>query len=193
MKAYLDIIEKIMKSGEIRPDRTGTGTKSYFGTRFEHDCRDGFPLMTHKKISTKSVFAELVWFLGGNTNSDELVKMGSTIWKEFAAPDGNIGPMYGAAWRGRMGHPVDQLADAIRLIKTEPNSRRICVNAWKPELLPDPKISPSANASNGRMSLAPCHVSYQFYVGNDNILHLSWEQRSAAWAPLDREVYRKPF
>lgn len=179
MKAYLDIVKKIMDAGEYRGDRTGTGTKSYFGTHFEHDCRDGFPLVTHKKVGTKSVFAELVWFLAGNTNSHDLEKLGSSIWKEFAAPNGDIGPMYGAAWRGRQGHPVDQLADAIRLIKFDPMSRRICVNAWKPELLPDTTMSPSENAAKGRMALAPCHVSYQFFVGRDDSLHLSWEQRSA--------------
>lgn len=180
MKAYIDIVKLIKEEGEDRPDRTGTGTRSYFGVQLEHDCRNGFPLLTHKKIGTKSVFAELVWFLAGDTNSQRLEKMGSSIWREWADEDGDIGPMYGAAWRGKRGHKVDQLAEVLRELKFNPTSRRMLVSAWVPEMLPDAKYSPVDNVKMGKMALAPCHVQYQFYVSNGDTLHLKWDQRSAA-------------
>lgn len=178
MKQYIDTVKLIQEKGEVRPDRTGTGTKSYFGVHFEHDCADGFPLVTHKKMGTKSVFAELIWFLAGDTNSHNLEKLGSTIWKEWANEEGDIGPMYGAAWRGKRGHKVDQLAQVLKEIKHNPNSRRMLVSAWVPELLPDTTFSPVENVNNGLMALAPCHVQYQFYVSNGDTLNLKWDQRS---------------
>lgn len=179
MKAYLDNVKKIMTNGEVRPDRTGTGTTSYFGTHFEHDMKDGFPLMTHKKMETKSIFAELVWFLAGSNDSHQLEKLGSKIWKKFAAPNGSIGPMYGSAWRGRHGHPVDQIAALLKELKFNAMSRRHYVSTWSPSMLPDPSMSPSANAEAGRMSLAPCHTSFQFYITVSGQLHLSFEMRSS--------------
>lgn len=179
MKQYIDLVKTIMEKGEIRLDRTGTGTKSYFGLTFEHDCSKTFPLVTHKQMGTKSVFAELVWFMAGDTNSHNLEKLGSTIWREWANKDGDIGPMYGAAWRGRRGHRVDQLATALRDIKFNPYSRRILVSAWLPELLPRDDRSPVENVNANRMALAPCHVQFQFYVSNNDTLNLKWDQRSS--------------
>lgn len=179
MKSYLENVRKILMEGEERPDRTGTGTVSYFGTTFEHDMKDGFPLMTHKRMGTKSIFAELVWFLSGDTNSHNLEKLGSTIWKKFAAPNGDIGPMYGAAWRGYAGHRVDQIGVLLRDIKHNPESRRLCVSAWHPEMLPDSKCTPSENAANGKMSLAPCHTNFQCYVSMVGELHLTFTMRSS--------------
>lgn len=178
MKEYIELVQLVMDKGEVRPDRTGTGTKSYFGTMFNHDCSKGFPLLTHKRIGTKSVFAELVWFLAGDTNSHRLEELGSTIWREWADDTGDIGPMYGAAWRGRRGHKVDQLAMVIKELQFNPTSRRMLVSAWVPEMLPDAKFSPVDNVKQGRMALAPCHVQYQFYVEGGEKLHLKWDQRS---------------
>lgn len=178
MKQYLDLVKFVMDNGEVRPDRTGTGTKSWFGYMFEHDCRDGFPLMTHKKVGTKSVFSELVWFLAGDTNSHNLEKLGSTIWQEWANAAGDIGPMYGAAWRGRGYHEIDQLAMIIKEIKDSPMSRRLLVSAWLPELLPVSGMSPIDNVNEGNMALAPCHVQYQFYVTTNGVMHLKFDIRS---------------
>lgn len=178
MKAYIDLVNFVMENGEVRGDRTGTGTKSWFGYMIEHDCRNGFPLMTHKKMGTKSIFAELVWFLAGDTNSKNLEKLGSTIWKEWANENGDIGPMYGAAWRGRREHQIDQLALVLKEIKDAPTSRRLLVSAWLPELLPVSTMSPVENVNFGNMALAPCHVQYQVYVSQGDVLNLKFDIRS---------------
>lgn len=176
MKQYLNLIREIIEAPE-REDRTGDGTVSIFGTRFVHDCQQGFPLMTHKRMSPKSIFAELVWFIKGDSDANTLKQLGSTIWQEWANADGDIGPMYGAGWRGRRGHEVDQLALCLKSLVQNPTSRRMVVSTWRPELLPDETISPVDNVNQGKMALAPCHVLFQFYVDKDT-LELQWYQRS---------------
>lgn len=179
MKQYLENVTKILIDGEKRPDRTGTGTVSLFNTTFSHEMEHGFPLMTHKRMSVKSIFAELVWFLSGDTNSHNLEELGSKVWKEFAALDGEIGPMYGASWRGNDAAGVDQIAVLLSNIKNDPYSRRHYMSAWRVESLPESGMSPSKNAEAGRMSLAPCHTNSQFYVSMTGKLSLTFTMRSS--------------
>ena len=154
MKQYLDFLSHITNTGVTKSDRTGTGTTSVFGHQMRFDLSQGFPLVTTKKVHTKSVIAELLWMLSGSTNNNDLEAMGCTIWREWAKPNGDLGPIYSKQWRSWVtpdGSTIDQINEAIKLLKTDPDSRRILVSAWNVADLPD-------------MALAPCHCLFQFYT-----------------------------
>ena len=181
MKQYLELLHRVRKSGDFKGDRTGTGTWSVFGHQMRFDLRDGFPLVTTKKIHLKSVIHELLWFLAGDTNTAYLKDNGVSIWNEWADEHGDLGPVYGYQWRSwpaADGRHIDQISQVIEQIRSTPNSRRIIVSAWNPADLPDESISPQANVAAGRMALAPCHALFQFYVC-DGRLSCQLYQRSA--------------
>jgi len=181
MKQYLELLEYVDHHGVGKSDRTGTGTRSIFGYQMRFNLSEGFPLVTTKKIHFKSVVHELLWFLKGDTNIQYLTDNGVKIWNEWADKDGDLGPVYGAQWRDWVtpeGDIIDQLAKAVDQIKNNPDSRRIIVSAWNPGDLPEDGVSPSENAANGKMALAPCHVMFQFYV-NEGKLSCQMYQRSA--------------
>lgn len=168
MKQYHDLLEHILANGHEKSDRTGTGTLSVFGHQMRFDLADGFPLVTTKKVHLKSIIHELLWFLAGDTNIRYLNENGVTIWDEWADEDGELGPVYGAQWRswpGPDGTGIDQISNAVRTLKTNPDSRRIIVSAWNPALVDE-------------MALPPCHSLFQFYVA-DGKLSCQLYQRSA--------------
>ena len=169
---YLRLLQDILDNGIQKGDRTGTGTLSVFGRSYRHDLSRGFPLLTTKRLHTRSIFHELLWFLQGGTNIDYLNDNGVTIWDEWATPEGELGPVYGAqwrAWKGDNGETFDQVAEVIRSIRANPNSRRHIINAWNVAHLPDESKSPVENAQAGKMALPPCHVMYQFWVANGKL------------------------
>ncbi|HXR18642.1 MAG TPA: thymidylate synthase [Steroidobacteraceae bacterium] len=179
-QAYLSLLREILEHGARKADRTGTGTLSVFGRLLRHDLRDGFPLLTTKRLHVKSIVYELLWFLGGGTNVRFLNEHGVSIWDEWATPDGELGPVYGAqwrAWRTPSGDTVDQVAALIERIRSKPDSRRHIISAWNVADLPDEARSPQLNVAAGKMALAPCHVIYQFYV-LDGSLSCMLTQRS---------------
>ncbi len=181
MRVYLDLLDQLLKEGQPKGDRTGTGTLSRFGHQMRFDLTEGFPLVTTKKIHVKSVIHELLWFIRGETNTQYLRDHGVSIWDEWATPSGDLGPIYGAQWRAWPapdGRVIDQLTDVIEAIRARPNSRRLLVSAWNPALVPDESISPQANVEQGLMALAPCHTLFQFYVANEQ-LSCQLYQRSA--------------
>lgn len=165
MKQYKQFLRHIMNTGTRKDDRTGTGTLSVFGYQMRFDLREGFPLVTTKKVHFKSIVGELLWFLSGSTNANELRdKFGVTIWDEWADPQtGELGPVYGSQWRNWAG--IDQIATVVESIKTNPDSRRHIVSAWNV-------------ADLSRMALPPCHAFFQFYVSNGR-LSCQVYQRSA--------------
>ena len=163
MKQYLDLLRKIKKEGAIKTDRTGTGTKSIFGHQMRFDMADGFPLLTTKKLYTKGIIHELLWFLRGDTNIRYLQENNVHIWDEWADENGDLGPVYGKQWRNFLG--VDQIQNVINQIRKSPDSRRMVVSAWNPAEVDD-------------MALPPCHCLFQFYVA-DGKLSLQLYQRSA--------------
>ncbi len=168
MKQYLELLDRVMSEGVDRPDRTGTGTRSVFGHQMRFDLADGFPLLTTKKLHLKSIIYELLWFLRGDTNVAYLQEHGVRIWNEWADENGDLGPVYGRQWRSwpdGKGGVVDQIQQAVDMIKNDPSSRRIIVNAWNVAELPE-------------MHLAPCHAMFQFYVAQDR-LSMQLYQRSA--------------
>ena len=181
MQQYLDLMRDILAHGSEREDRTGVGTRSVFGRQLRFDLSAGFPLLTTKRVHFKSVLVELLWFLQGSTDNHWLNAHGVTIWDEWAAPDGELGPIYGAQWRNwpsADGQTIDQLGDLVRALRKDPDSRRHLVSAWNPAVLPRSGVSPADNAAAGRMALAPCHCLFQCYVDQGR-LSLQLYQRSA--------------
>jgi thymidylate synthase len=181
MKQYLDLLYRVRQFGAFKGDRTGTGTWSLFGHQMRFDLRQGFPLVTTKKIHLKSVIHELLWFLRGDTNIAYLREHGVTIWNEWADERGELGPIYGNQWRSWPapdGRHIDQISQVLEQIRSNPDSRRIIVSAWNPADLPDERVSPQDNVAAGRMALAPCHAFFQFYVC-DGRLSCQLYQRSA--------------
>lgn len=168
MKQYLDILNRILTEGVKKEDRTGTGTLSLFGTQARYDLRDGFPLLTTKKLHLKSIIHELLWFLKGDTNVKYLQENGVRIWNEWADENGELGPVYGHQWRSwpdYQGGTIDQIKNVLNQIKNSPDSRRMIVSAWNV-------------AEVEKMALPPCHTMFQFYVAEGR-LSLQLYQRSA--------------
>jgi len=168
MKQYLDLMQHVLDHGTQKHDRTGTGTISVFGHQMRFNLEDGFPMVTTKKLHLKSIIHELIWFLKGDTNIKYLKEHNVRIWDEWADADGNLGPVYGAQWRSwptADGRHIDQIAQVIKTIKQNPDSRRIMVSAWN-----------VAEIEN--MKLPPCHALFQFYVA-DGKLSCQLYQRSA--------------
>jgi thymidylate synthase len=168
MQQYHQLLRHILENGVSKTDRTGTGTTSCFGYQMRFDLQKGFPLVTTKRVHVKSIIYELLWFLNGDTNIKYLNDNGVSIWNEWADENGDLGPVYGKQWRswqGADGQVVDQVADVIKQIKTNPDSRRIIISAWNVAELP-------------KMALMPCHSLFQFYVA-DGKLSCQLYQRSA--------------
>lgn len=168
MTTYLDLLRHILSNGHIKEDRTGTGTISTFGYQMRFDLSKGFPLLTTKKVHLKSIIFELLWFLAGDTNVHYLQEHGVRIWNEWADPDGSLGHIYGYQWRSWPDYDggfIDQISEAVKAIKENPDSRRIIVSAWN-----------VADLKN--MNLPPCHAFFQFYV-SEGKLSLQLYQRSA--------------
>lgn len=168
MQQYLDLLSRILNEGVHKGDRTGTGTLSVFGNQMRFNLRDGFPLLTTKKLHLKSIIYELLWFLRGDTNIHYLQEHGVRIWNEWADENGELGPVYGHQWRSwpdYKGGTIDQITNVLDQIKHNPNSRRMLVTAWNP-------------AEVEEMALPPCHCLFQFYVA-DGRLSLQLYQRSA--------------
>ena len=181
MQQYHDLLEHILDHGTRKTDRTGTGTISCFGYQMRFDLAQGFPLLTTKKLHTRSIIHELLWFLQGDTNIKYLQDNGVKIWDEWADGKGDLGPVYGYQWRAWPapdGRHIDQISQVMEQIRINPDSRRIIVSAWNPADLPDESVSPQANVAAGRMALAPCHAFFQFYVC-DGRLSCQLYQRSA--------------
>jgi len=168
MRPYLDLLRLVLENGHTKSDRTGTGTISVFGAQARYNLGDGFPLLTTKKLHLKSIIHELLWFLRGDTNVRSLQEVGVTIWDEWAAENGDLGRVYGAQWtdwRTSDGRSINQIADVIAQIRSNPDSRRLIVSAWNPGEL-------------HLMALPPCHTLFQFYVA-DGRLSCQLYQRSA--------------
>lgn len=164
MQQYLDLLDHITQKGTQKGDRTGTGTISVFGYQMRFDLAQGFPLMTTKKLHLKSIIHELLWFLNGETNIKYLQENGVKIWDDWADENGELGPVYGAQWRNWNNEGIDQIAELIDTIKTNPNSRRMLISAWNPSVLPDTSVSFAENVAHGKAALPPCHAFFQFYV-----------------------------
>ena len=168
MQQYLNLLQKILDEGEVKEDRTGTGTRSFFGHQMRFNLNDGFPLLTTKKIFFKGVVHELLWFLNGSTDNNELKDNGVHIWNEWEDESGDLGPIYGYQWRQWLdqnsGESIDQIQNVIDQLRNNPSSRRIIVSAWNVADLPDESISPQDNVKNNKMALAPCHALFQFFV-----------------------------
>jgi thymidylate synthase len=168
MQQYLELMRRVRTQGVRKNDRTGTGTLSVFGHQMRFDLAAGFPLVTTKKLHLKSIIHELIWFLKGETNTKYLVANGVSIWDDWADANGDLGPVYGRQWRSWAapdGRTIDQIAEAVALLRSNPDSRRIIVSAWNPADLP-------------AMALPPCHCLFQFYVA-DGRLSCQLYQRSA--------------
>lgn len=167
MREYLALLREVLDRGADRHDRTGVGTRAVFGRQIRFDLSEGFPLVTTKKIHLRSVIQELLWFLSGSTDNHWLREQGVTIWDEWATEEGDLGPIYGRQWRSWTcpdGTSIDQISRLLDAIRTNPDSRRLIVTAWNPAELPLDGLSPQDNVRLGRMSLAPCHCLFQFFV-----------------------------
>ncbi|QDQ28089.1 thymidylate synthase [Chitinimonas arctica] len=168
MRTYLDLLQHVLDHGSTKTDRTGTGTRSVFGHQMRFDLRQGFPLVTTKKVHLKSIIHELLWFLKGDSNIAYLKENGVRIWDEWADAEGNLGPVYGVQWRSwptADGRHIDQIAQVVQQIRTTPDSRRLIVSAWNVGEIE-------------QMALPPCHAFFQFYVA-DGRLSCQLYQRSA--------------
>ena len=168
MQQYLDLMRRVRTEGVPKTDRTGTGTLSVFGHQMRFDLAAGFPLVTTKKVHLKSIIHELIWFLAGDTNTKYLNVRGVSIWDDWADENGDLGPVYGQQWRSWAtpdGRSIDQIAEVVETLKTNPDSRRMIVTAWNPADIPD-------------MALAPCHCLFQFHVAEGR-LSCQLYQRSA--------------
>ncbi|MEE3331355.1 MAG: thymidylate synthase [Myxococcota bacterium] len=170
MQSYLDLMQEVLDRGVEKADRTGTGTRSLFGHQLRFDLSQGFPLLTTKKLHTRSILHELLWFIRGDTNTASLNEVGVSIWDEWADENGELGPVYGHQWRSWPGatpgdDTIDQLSEVIEQIRSNPDSRRLLVSAWNVADIP-------------QMALAPCHVMFQFYVAEGR-LSCQLYQRSA--------------
>ena len=168
MRQYLDLLERVLETGVDRGDRTGIGTRAVFGHQMRFDLAAGFPLLTTKKLHIRSIIHELLWFVSGDTNIKYLQENGVSIWDEWADENGDLGPVYGKQWRHWQtfdGRDIDQLAELIGMIKTNPDSRRLILTAWNP-------------ADVSKMALPPCHCLFQFHVAN-GCLSCQLYQRSA--------------
>ena len=168
MRQYHDLMKEVLAKGTPKSDRTGTGTLSVFGHQMRFNLADGFPMVTTKKLHLKSIIYELLWFLKGSTDNNWLKERGVSIWNEWAAPDGDLGPIYGYQWRSwpaPNGQHIDQISEVLETIQKNPDSRRIIVSAWNVADIPN-------------MALAPCHAFFQFYVA-DGKLSCQLYQRSA--------------
>ncbi len=178
MKKYQDLLQHIKENGVEKKDRTGTGTISVFGYQMKFDLKNGFPLVTSKKLHLRSIIYELIWFINGGTNINYLNENGVSIWDEWANKNGELGPIYGAQWRNWNNDGIDQLNDVISSLKENPSSRRMIVTAWNPNIIPNIKKTFSENVKEGKAALPPCHAFFQFYVA-DNKLSCQMYQRSA--------------
>ncbi len=175
MKQYLNLLRDVLENGQGKDDRTGTGTISVFGRQTRYNLNDGFPLLTTKKVHLKSIIYELLWFLQGDTNIKYLNEHGVSIWNEWADENGDLGPIYGkqwTAWETNDGTKINQIAEVVKTLKTNPTSRRIIVSGWNVgdlrQLIAGKKTAPP-----------PCHTMFQFYVSHDNRLSCQLYQRSA--------------
>ena len=178
MKQYLDLVKHVLEKGELKADRTGTGTKSVFGYQMRFDLSEGFPMVTTKKLHLKSIIYELLWFLKGDTNIKYLKENGVNIWNAWADSNGDLGPVYGFQWRNWNNDGVDQISNLINDLKNNPSSRRHLISAWNPSVLPDTSKSFETNVANGKAALPPCHAFFQFHVINGK-LSCQLYQRSA--------------
>ena len=182
-KKYNNLCRNILANGSEKGDRTGTGTISVFGRTLRHDLSESFPILTTKSVHFKSVVGEILWFLKGDTNIKFLQDHKIKIWDAWATPDGEVGALYGHQWRHWRDSydatkSIDQIANLIHTLKTNPDSRRMLVSAWNVSDLPLEKYSPQKNARWGRMALATCHYNFQCYV-NDGKLSLIFNMRSS--------------
>ena len=178
MKQYLDLVRHVLENGEVKGDRTGTGTKSVFGYQMRFDLSKGFPMVTTKKLHLKSIIYELLWFLKGDTNIDYLKENGVNIWNAWADKNGDLGPVYGFQWRNWNNDGIDQIKILVKDLVKNPDSRRHLISAWNPSVLPDTTKSFESNVANGKAALPPCHAFFQFYVSNGK-LSCQLYQRSA--------------
>lgn len=201
-RVYLGLLNHLVQiykdSGEVKSDRTNTGTYSDFGPQCVYDLRKGFPLLTTKAMRFKSIWIELIWFLKGDTRLDFLHKFGVHIWDEWANAEGDLGPIYGEMWRDWGDGHIDQISNLLHMLKRDPDSRRMIVTGWDPDLLPKSGNSFSQNISLGKQALPPCHTMWQVYTSlipaaevRDRLMSSPYVNSSSV-PPIEKvsEVYR---